>query len=112
MIKVQDLGKSFDGRFVVNKLSFLAPDGVITGLLGSNGAGKTTTLRMICGVLKPDSGSLLIDDVVLDSLGRQRRLGALLDHIGVYSRLTIRENFLYFGRLRGMLSTVLEERVD
>jgi ABC-type Na+ transport system ATPase subunit NatA len=56
MIKVQDLVKSFDSRFAVRKLSFQAPDGAITGLLGANGAGKTTTLRMICGVLKPDSG--------------------------------------------------------
>jgi sodium transport system ATP-binding protein len=112
MIEVQGLEKSFDSRPVVNKLSFRAPDGVITGLLGSNGAGKTTTLRMICGVLKPDSGSLLIDDVALGPLGRQRRLGALLDHVGIYSRLTVRENLIYFGRLRGMLPTVLEERVD
>src|SRR5579863_4790976 len=102
MIKVQGLGKSFDGRLAVRKLSFQAPDGAITGLLGSNGAGKTTTLRMICGVLKPDSGSISIDDVDGDPLGRQRRVGALLDHIGIYSRLTVRENLLYFGTLRGM----------
>jgi sodium transport system ATP-binding protein len=112
MIKVQELEKSFDNRVVVRKLSFQAPDGVITGLLGSNGAGKTTTLRMICGVLKPNSGSLLIDDVAVDSLARQRRLGALLDHMGVYSRLTVRENLVYFGRLRGMSSTFLKERVS
>jgi sodium transport system ATP-binding protein len=112
MIEVQGLEKSFDSRLVVKRLSFQAPDGAITGLLGANNAGKTTTLRMICGVLKPDSGTLLIDEVALDSLGRQRRLGALLDHIGVYSRLTVRENLTYFGRLRGMLPTVLEKRVN
>jgi len=112
MIKVQDLEKSFDRRFVVRKLSFQAPNGAITGLLGSNGAGKTTTLRMICGVLKPDSGSLLIDDDARDSLARQRRLGALLDHMGIYSRLTARENLVYFGRLRGMSPKFLKERVD
>ena len=112
MIEVQGLEKSFDSRPVVKKLSFQASDGVITGLLGSNGAGKTTTLRMICGVLKPDSGSLLIDDVARDSLARQRRLGALLDHMGVYSRLTVRENLVYFGRLRGMSPTFLKERVN
>jgi sodium transport system ATP-binding protein len=112
MIEVQGLEKSFDSRLVVKRLSFQAPDGAITGLLGANGAGKTTTLRMICGVLKPDSGTFLIDEVALDSLGRQRRLGALLDHIGVYSRLTVRENLTYFGRLRGMLPTFLEKRVN
>jgi sodium transport system ATP-binding protein len=114
MIKVQDLGKSFDGRFVVRNLSFQAPDGAITGLLGANGAGKTTTLRMICGVLKAESGSIMIDDIssTRDPLPRQRRVGALLDHMGVYSRLTVRENLVYFGRLRGMPPESLKERVD
>lgn len=114
MIKVQNLGKSFDGRFGVRSISFQAPDGAITGLLGANGAGKTTTLRMICGVLKPESGSITIDDVsaTRDPVPRQRRVGALLDHMGVYSRLTVRENLVYFGRLRGMPSELLKERVN
>jgi sodium transport system ATP-binding protein len=112
MITVQGLGKSFDSRLVVRQLSFQASDGAITGLLGSNGAGKTTTLRMICGVLKPDAGSISVDDVVSDRLARQRRVGALLDHIGIYSRLTVRENLTYFGRLRGMPPEWLKERVE
>jgi sodium transport system ATP-binding protein len=114
MIKVLELGKSFDSRPVVRHLSFEAPDGAITGLLGCNGAGKTTTLRMICGVLKPESGSITIDDVAGngDLLARQHRVGALLDHTGIYSRLTVRENLIYFGRLRGMPPKLLMERVD
>ena len=112
MIKVQELGKSFDNRFVVRDLSFQAPDFAVTGLVGSNGAGKTTTLRMICGVLQPDSGSILVDGVARDPIARQRRLGALLDHMGVYSRLTVRENLLYFGELRRMPPESLKERVD
>jgi sodium transport system ATP-binding protein len=114
MIKVLELGKSFDGRPAVRHLSFEAPDGAITGLLGSNGAGKTTALRMICGVLKPDSGSITIDhaDNANDPLDRRRRVGALLDHSGIYSRLTVRENLVYFGRLRGMPPKFLMERVD
>ena len=103
MIKVQNLRRSFHGRLAVNGLSFHAPDGCITGLLGANGAGKTTTLRMICGVLKPDSGSVAIDGVTT---------GALLDHTGIYSRLTTRENLLYFGRLRGMPPAILNSSVD
>ena len=95
----------------MRKLSFQAPDGVITGLLGANGAGKTTTLRMICGVLKPDSGSIFFEDAAGDPLARQRRVGALLDHMGIYSRLTARENLVYFGRLRGMSPEYLKERV-
>src|SRR2546430_17468256 len=113
MIKVQGLGKRYDGRVAVRGLSFDAPNGAITGLLGSNGAGKTTTLRMICGVLKPESRSIVVDDVPSDgdTLARQHRLGALLDHTGIYSRLTARENLLYYGRLRGMPPKILNERV-
>jgi sodium transport system ATP-binding protein len=113
MINVQNLGKSFDRRPVVRSLSFTAPDGAITGLLGANGAGKTTTLRMICGVLQPESGSVIVDDVAAsgDPLARQRRVGALLDHIGIYPRLTVRENLAYFGRLRGMPPAALAKRI-
>jgi sodium transport system ATP-binding protein len=120
MIQVQDLSKSFDNRLVVRSLSFTAPDGAITGLLGANGAGKTTTLRMICGVLQPESGSVTLDDAGADAdaaatgdpLVRQRRLGALLDHTGIYPRLTVRENLAYFGMLRGMPPAALAERVS
>jgi len=70
MIQIKNLRKSFGHRAVVQDLSFNAPDGAITGLLGANGAGKSTTLRMICGVLKPDSGSIQIDDAAHGSLAR------------------------------------------
>ncbi len=113
MIKVHQLGKRFDSRPVVRDLSFTASDGAITGLLGANGAGKTTTLRMICGVLQPDTGTIVIDDMLADgdSLGRQRRIGALLDHMGIYTRLTVRENLAYFGKLRGMPPELIKERI-
>ena len=114
MIQAQNLNKSFDGRKAVRDLSFTAPDGAITGLLGANGAGKTTTLRMICGVLQPESGSVTVDDATAtgDPLVRQRHLGALLDHMGIYPRLTVRENLAYFGMLRGMPPGRLAGRVS
>ena len=113
MIKVQNLGKSFNNRPVVRNLSFEAPDGAITGLLGANGAGKTTTLRMICGVLHAESGSVSVGNGAAncDPMARQRSIGALLDHMGVYSRLTVRENLIYFGRLRGMPPALMTERI-
>jgi sodium transport system ATP-binding protein len=113
MITIQKLAKSFDARPVVRDLSFEAPDGAITGLLGANGAGKTTTLRMVCGVLQPESGSIVVDEAASgDALDRQRRIGALLDHTGIYSRLTVRENLAYFGKLRGMPAELLAERIE
>lgn len=114
MITVQSLGKIFDGRPAVRDLSFTADDGAITGLLGANGAGKTTALRMICGALRTDGGSVTIDGIPANGDPRvhQRRIGALLDQSGIYARLTVRENLEYFGRLRGMEPKLLAERVD
>ena len=112
MITLKQLGKSFNGRQVVKDLSFEARDGAITGLLGANGAGKTTTLRMICGVLKPESGSISIDNAKAAEAPSQRGVGALLDHIGLYSRLTVRENLEYFGRLRGMDEREIRKRTE
>jgi sodium transport system ATP-binding protein len=114
MITIEKLEKSFSGKPVVRGLSFAAHDGAITGLLGANGAGKTTTLRMICGVLKPESGRITIDHSTdaTDSPQRQLQVGALLDHIGLYSRLTVRENLAYFGRLRGIPHEELGKRID
>jgi sodium transport system ATP-binding protein len=103
MIQTHELTKHFNGRPVVRGLSFTAPDGAITGLLGANGAGKTTTLRMICGVLQPASGTVTVEG---------GSLGALLDHTGMYPRLTVRENLAYFGKLRGMPPALLAERIE
>ena len=114
MIKLEKLRKSFNGRSVLRDLSFEAPDGAITGLLGVNGAGKTTTLRTICGVLQPESGSITIDDETGESGSPQMQhtVGALLDHTGLYARLTVRENLEYFARLRGMNGQALSRATD
>ena len=114
MIQIRDLTKRFGAVTAVRCLSFDAPDGVITGLLGSNGAGKTTALRMMAGVVTPDAGRVRVDDASLDAhaVVAQRRIGALLDHTGLYPRLTARENLAYFGALRGIRAPVLVERVD
>jgi len=103
MIAIENLHKRYGESMAVDGLSFEARDGEITGLLGANGAGKTTTLRIIAGVLAPEAGTVRIT-------GGPDSLGALLDHTGLYGRLTARENIEYFGRLRGLSS--LHERVD
>jgi sodium transport system ATP-binding protein len=103
MIVIENLTKRYGESVAVDGLSFEARDGEITGLLGANGAGKTTTLRIIAGVLTPQAGRVGIT-------GGPGSLGALLDHAGLYGRLTARENIEYFGRLRSLSS--LDQRVD
>ena len=101
MIQVNHLSKSFGDVAAVRDISFTAPNGAITGILGENGAGKTTTLAMICGLLPSDGGSVRVGPETTP-LERRRHLGALLDHKGLYDRLTARENITYFGRLQGI----------
>jgi len=111
MISVRNVYKRFGDVRALAGLSFEARDGEITGLLGSNGAGKTTALRIICGALRPDAGSVHIDGVsgTDHPLAAQQKLGAILDHTGLYARLTAREHLAYFAELRGVPETCVGE---
>ncbi len=114
MIRIDSLRKSFSGRRALDGLTFSAEDGAITGLVGPNGSGKTTTLRLITGLLHPDSGQVLVDSVdpARDPLSARRRIGALTDGLGNYPRLTTREHLWYFGELRGMSNADLKPRTQ
>lgn len=112
MIQVEQLSKSFGHVHAVRDISFTAPDGAITGILGENGAGKTTTLGVICGLVRADRGSIRVGPGDSTPIERRRRLGALLDHKGLYERLTARENIAYFGRLQGIPRGALNARVQ
>ena len=114
MIRVDGLEKSFGKVRALRGVSFAAPDGKITGLLGPNGAGKSTTLRILYTVLRPDAGTATIDgtDVVTDSLGARRRIGALPHGAGLYPHLTARENVAYFARLCGVDRAEVDDRVE
>jgi sodium transport system ATP-binding protein len=111
MIEVQGLSRRFvQGRGrkartvqAVEGVSFTAANGCITGLLGPNGAGKTTTLRMVAALLKPDAGRITVDglDVAAQPQQALARMGVLSDARGLYTRLSARENILYFARLHG-----------
>jgi sodium transport system ATP-binding protein len=112
MIEIQGLRKTFGAVTAVQDISFRAGDGTVVGLLGPNGAGKTTTLRMLSGLMRPDAGSIRVDDadVVADPIGAQTRMGLLPDSRGLYPRLTPLEHIEYFGRLHGIDGPVLATR--
>ena len=114
MIKVDSLRKYFGDIRAVEDISLVAGDGQITGLLGPNGAGKSTAIRMMYGLMSPDSGKVLVDDiwVAQDPDGARKRIGALPDAYGLYPRLTARENIAYFARLQGMSGDNLQQRLD
>jgi ABC-2 type transport system ATP-binding protein len=84
-VEVRDLTKSFGRVAAVRGMSFTAPAGKVTGFLGPNGSGKTTTLRIVLGLVRPDSGAALIGGVPYLRLGRPRRaVGAMLEATGFH----------------------------
>lgn len=114
MIGVEGLRRAFGSVVAANNVSFTARDGAVTGLLGPNGAGKTTTLRMIYGLLRPDSGRIDVDglDLLADPQAAQARLGVLPDVSGLYPRLTTREHIEYYAELRGLPLTQIRQRTE
>ncbi len=104
MIEAKNLSKRFGSVEAVRDISFVARDGEITGILGANGAGKSTCLRMLYGVLTPDSGLACIDgmDIGGETSKARAHLGVLPHAAGLYGNLTARENIHYFGSLQGV----------
>ena len=112
MIEATNLSKRFGDIQAVRDISFVARDGAITGILGANGAGKSTTLRMLYGVLTPDSGKACIDgiDIRGETSKARAHLGVLPHATGLYGNLTARENIHYFGSLQGIGGDLLRSR--
>ncbi|MCE4602913.1 MAG: ABC transporter ATP-binding protein [Desulfurococcales archaeon] len=87
VIVVEDLRKSFDGHEAVRGVSFTVGEGEIYGIIGPNGAGKTTTLRMIAGILRPDTGKVLIQGKEPGEAREKGLIGYLPEDAGVYRHL-------------------------
>ena len=103
-LKVQGLVKAFGAVRAVDGVGFEVHPGEIYGLLGPNGAGKTTTISMISGLLKPDSGEVIIAGKAFwsDPQQAKRMMGVVPQELAIYEELTGRENFEYWGRLAGL----------
>ena len=100
-INVHDLCKSFGELRAVNHVSIQIEQGHITGFLGPNGSGKTTTLRMLCGLLTPDSGSgrVLGLDFPREAEAIKRQTGYMTQRFSLYEDLTIDENLSFIARV-------------
>jgi ABC-2 type transport system ATP-binding protein len=103
-IEVAGLTKSFGGKVVVRDLSMRVKRGQIYGFLGPNGSGKTTTLRMLCGLLTPDSGrgTALGYDIRTDSDEIKRHVGYMTQRFSLYQDLSILENLEFVARVYGL----------
>ncbi|MEM2618824.1 MAG: ABC transporter ATP-binding protein, partial [Candidatus Hadarchaeales archaeon] len=103
-ITVQNLTKYYNHFLALDNLSLEIPQGESVALLGPNGAGKTTALKIICGVLRPTSGTVHVNGVNLltDREKALSQIGSILETPEFYPFLTARETLSYLGRLRGM----------
>ena len=103
-IDVRGLNKSFGKKHVVKDFSLQVRRGEIYGFLGPNGSGKTTSIRMLCGLLKPDSGSgaCLGHDVIRETAAIKREVGYMTQRFSLWEDLTIRENLEFVARMYGM----------
>ncbi len=110
-IEIRDICKSFDGVKAVQDLSLSIESGEVFGLLGSNGAGKTTTIRMLMGIIMPDSGSIaLFGESRMDKM--QHRIGYLPEERGLYRKMKVGDVLKFFGELKGLKGQVLQGRIN
>jgi ABC-2 type transport system ATP-binding protein len=113
-VTVRELTRRFGAFLAVDRVSFDVEDGEIFGFLGSNGAGKSTTIRMLCGLLKPSSGTATVGgiDVGRDPEGVKRRIGYMSQRFSLYELLTVEENITFFGGLYGLEKSRIAARRD
>jgi ABC-2 type transport system ATP-binding protein len=111
-ITVDGLTRRFGDFTAVDHLSFDVRAGEIFGFLGANGAGKSTTIRMLCGLLKPTSGTALVGgiDVGRDPEGVKRLIGYMSQRFSLYRELTVDQNIRFFAGIYGIAGAKLEER--
>ncbi|MGD9153764.1 MAG: ABC transporter ATP-binding protein [Gammaproteobacteria bacterium] len=116
IIDVKGLTKSYDNKCVVCDVNLQVKPGEIFGFLGPNGSGKTTTIRMLCGLLKPDSGegTCLGYNILTESLKIKLQVGYMTQHFSLYNDLTIRENLDFIARVYNIKNRVqrVQECVD
>jgi ABC-2 type transport system ATP-binding protein len=116
IIDIQDIHKRYKGAIdaTVKGVSLQIFQGEIFGLLGPNGAGKTTTISMICGLFRPDSGSIRINgrDVTRHFERVKKTIGVVPQDIALYDNLSARENLRFFGKMYGLERDELHEKIE
>lgn len=115
-INCQNLNKSFDGKktFVIKDFNLSIQKGEIFGILGPNGAGKTTLISMMCGLLKPTSGIVKLDNLTFRSHRKkiQKKIGVVPQEYALYPTLTAYENLEFFGSLYNLKGSDLGNRIE
>ena len=108
-LNIDRVTKQYGPKIAVDRISLTLKPGV-TGLLGANGAGKTTLMRMLCGILRPTSGSISLDGLDVSTEGYRAMLGYLPQDFGYYPSFSGLDFLLYLGALKGMERKQAKER--
>mgnify|MGYP003232742578 FL=1 len=108
-LNIDRVTKQYGPKIAVDRISLTLTPGV-TGLLGANGAGKTTLMRMLCGILRPTSGSISLDGLDVSTEGYRAVLGYLPQDFGYYPSFSALDFLLYLGALKGMERRQAKER--
>ena len=111
MLKVENVRKKYGELVAVDNLSFEVKDGEIFGLLGLNGAGKTTTFRMILGLLDDYEGKITIDNEKIN-YEITDKIGFLTEERSLLTKLTVREQIIYYGVLKSMTEEEINKKLD
>jgi ABC-2 type transport system ATP-binding protein len=108
MLQVEHVTKRFGSHLANDNVSITLRPGTIFGLLGPNGAGKTTLIRMITQIIEPDQGSIQLEGIA--EADRNQRIGYLPEERGLYKKLTVLEQIVYFATLKGLTTSEAERR--
>ena len=116
ILRAENLIKKYKQRTVVNDVSFSVSQGEIVGLLGPNGAGKTTSFYMIVGLIKPNQGTIFLDDqdITKDAMYRraQKGIGYLAQEASVFRKLSVEDNILSILEMTDMTKVERQEKLE
>jgi ABC-2 type transport system ATP-binding protein len=114
MLEIRELSKLYHGTVALDKVSFCAKPGEVTGYLGPNGSGKSTTVKILTGLIQPSGGSIYYngEEVRRDMLAFKRRIGYVPEEPHLYTYLTGAEYLELAGQLRGLEEKRLEKKIE
>ena len=114
MLELRDVSKRFRGIVAVDRVSFTARAGEITGYLGPNGSGKSTTMKMITGLLEMTAGEILFDGIPIrrDLIAYKQRMGYVPEEPNLYGHLSGLEYLVMVGQLRALPAQLTAEKID
>ena len=115
-LRAENIEKSYRGRKVVKGITIEVEQGQIVGLLGPNGAGKTTSFYMIVGLIKPNKGTIYLDDQLITSYPMYQRaqtgIGYLAQEASVFRKLSVEENILSVLQLTSLTKSQQKEKTE